>query len=102
MFLPAISRNSSQYEEMRNKSLLFVSKLKEKSREWYVNAYLEYVMSWELYGLVTFPVDVLLVLGLSFLAGWTNRLGASLLTCSWNAWSFYPGFYNSSREWKLW
>ena len=44
--------------EIRNKLLLFVSKLKEKPREWYVNAYLEYVMSWELYGLVTFPVDV--------------------------------------------
>ncbi len=58
LFLPAVSKDSPQYVEIRNKLLLFVSKLKEKPREWYVNAYLEYVMSWELYGLVTFPVDV--------------------------------------------
>ena len=57
-FLPAVNKDSPQYTQNRDKLLLFISKLKEKPRDWYMNAYLEYVMSWDMYGLVTFPVDV--------------------------------------------
>ena len=35
-------------------------KLRGKSSEWYVCAYMEYVMSWQLYGTVLFPVEVVM------------------------------------------
>lgn len=43
---------------MREKVKEFCKKLKGKGCEWYICAYMEYVMSWELYGVVMFPVEV--------------------------------------------
>ena len=43
---------------IKEKLKLFYSKLQKRPREWYVNAYLEYVMSWELYGIEIFDAEV--------------------------------------------
>ena len=51
-------KNSIAFEYAEEKLKMFLQRLKEKSRAWYVNAYLEYVMSWILYGVRTFPADV--------------------------------------------
>ena len=52
------AKNSSAFEYAEEKLKMFLQRLKEKSRAWYVNAYLEYVMSWILYGVRTFTADV--------------------------------------------
>ena len=46
-------------ERRTDRELPFMkTKLRGKSSEWYVCAYMEYVMSWQLYGTVLFPVEV--------------------------------------------
>ena len=55
---PAERRTSRELPFVKVKVREFLQKLKGKSSEWYVCAYMEYVMSWELYGTVLFPVEV--------------------------------------------
>ena len=54
----ALSKTNSSYQHVNEKLRLFLQKLQDKSRVWYVNAYLEYVMSWILYGVIAFQADV--------------------------------------------
>ena len=46
------------HDPYKEKLVSFIAKLKGKSQEWYINAYLDYVMTWEMYGIVTFEANV--------------------------------------------
>ena len=57
---PAERRTGRELPFMKTKLREFLQKLRGKSSEWYVCAYMEYVMSWQLYGTVLFPVEVVM------------------------------------------
>lgn len=48
------SRNQQLYEKLKK----FCHKLHGRERKWYLCAYVDYLMKWELYGIVCFSVEV--------------------------------------------
>lgn len=58
IYIPNLEQSDVELDFIKEKLKLFYSKLQKRPREWYVNAYLEYVMSWELYGIEIFDAEV--------------------------------------------
>ena len=58
-YIPRIEESESELDYAKQKLILFYNKLQRRSRDWYINAYMEYIMSWELYGIEIFDAEVL-------------------------------------------
>ena len=52
--IPTCYHNDSLFEKLKK----FCHKLKNREHKWYLCAYVDYIMNWELYGIVCYPVEV--------------------------------------------
>ena len=53
-YIPITTRSPALLDKLQQ----FCKRLKKRERKWYLCAYIDYLMNWELYGIVCFPVEV--------------------------------------------
>lgn len=92
-FIPSSSRNYVMFDKLKR----FCKKLKNRERRWYLCAYVDYVMNWELYGIVCFPVEVF-VLFFAHVGYWENRYAGRKYPCHWYARSLPSSARNESMN----
>ena len=98
LYIPETLQTPEHLPLLKERLINFFNKLHGRSRDWCVNAYMEYVMSWELYGTIYFSVSVTIGCFLCQLVCGKNRFRENVLPCDWNARYFYsrPGVQGMS------